>query len=558
MPWPDGLEYAAAAVNIDRGLGPVLHFGGYSYPSRYTEGYPLMLAVAWPATGFNPARLYLATLALGLLAIVAMYLLTLAVFSRVAAAVSALVLALSPVVLTYSTLVLSDVPTLAVTILAALALVRVTHNEHSALHRNSLNSASALFGLVAGFTVIIRPTNAALLVGVALCLAMVPPAGAGLRFRHMLSALTAFAVGFVAFPLWQLHENTATLGRAFASGYGWWVPEVYSSAGRTFRAAYLFGPTMPRNPHGNLIAYVTALLGLDGFTGWGGVHPSLYPMAVFVFAVVGIVSTLRELGERKAKRVIWFGLGFLIALFAVYSVYLFTDIAFLLPGAFVLFSAAGCGVVVANRWLRGAIPRLRGDRISMAAVAGVALLDAWLIFSLLSVVGSRLDAAPVASTMVPALQSIDSTVSADATIVSNISLQFLELYVRGKSRVLVGLNSLDPGGRFTDYHLHRLYEKRAAGEKSGTKWTGPIPPVVFDGAEMSAGVVDSLGAAIRARKAVYVLLAIPETRDYANELQRELEKLQGRFSLEPIEQNNVVALYQLRAPAKPRPPKATR
>ena len=51
MPWPDGLEYAASAVNIDRGLGPVLHFGSYSYPSRYTEGYPLILAVAWPLTG---------------------------------------------------------------------------------------------------------------------------------------------------------------------------------------------------------------------------------------------------------------------------------------------------------------------------------------------------------------------------------------------------------------------------------------------------------------------------------------------------------------------------
>ena len=51
MPWPDGLEYAAAAVNLDRGLGPVLHFGGYSYPSRYTEGYPLILAAAYPILG---------------------------------------------------------------------------------------------------------------------------------------------------------------------------------------------------------------------------------------------------------------------------------------------------------------------------------------------------------------------------------------------------------------------------------------------------------------------------------------------------------------------------
>src|ERR1700688_1287724 len=43
MPWPDGLEYAAAAVNLAKGRGPVLHFGGYTYPSRYTAGYPLLL-----------------------------------------------------------------------------------------------------------------------------------------------------------------------------------------------------------------------------------------------------------------------------------------------------------------------------------------------------------------------------------------------------------------------------------------------------------------------------------------------------------------------------------
>src|ERR1039457_2621060 len=43
MPWPDGLEFAASAVNLAAGRGAVLHFGGYTYPSRYTGGYPLIL-----------------------------------------------------------------------------------------------------------------------------------------------------------------------------------------------------------------------------------------------------------------------------------------------------------------------------------------------------------------------------------------------------------------------------------------------------------------------------------------------------------------------------------
>ncbi len=43
MPWPGGVGYAASAVNLANGRGAVLHFGGYSYPSRYTGGYPLIL-----------------------------------------------------------------------------------------------------------------------------------------------------------------------------------------------------------------------------------------------------------------------------------------------------------------------------------------------------------------------------------------------------------------------------------------------------------------------------------------------------------------------------------
>src|ERR1039457_6652763 len=60
-PMPDGVEYAAMAVNLDRGLGPVLHFAGISYPPRYTIGYPLMLAAAYPLLGRRPERLCLVT-----------------------------------------------------------------------------------------------------------------------------------------------------------------------------------------------------------------------------------------------------------------------------------------------------------------------------------------------------------------------------------------------------------------------------------------------------------------------------------------------------------------
>src|SRR3984957_20705763 len=51
MPWPDGLEYAAAGTNLAVGRGAVLHLGGYTYPSRYTGGYPLILEFFYRLNG---------------------------------------------------------------------------------------------------------------------------------------------------------------------------------------------------------------------------------------------------------------------------------------------------------------------------------------------------------------------------------------------------------------------------------------------------------------------------------------------------------------------------
>src|SRR5579872_4139158 len=50
-PMPDAVEYAAMAVNLDRGLGPVVHFAGNTYPPLNTIGYPVMLAAGYPFVG---------------------------------------------------------------------------------------------------------------------------------------------------------------------------------------------------------------------------------------------------------------------------------------------------------------------------------------------------------------------------------------------------------------------------------------------------------------------------------------------------------------------------
>ncbi len=538
MPWPDGLEYAASAMNLAAGRGAVLHFGGYSYPSRYTVGYPLILAFFHSVFGEHLPLLF-ASLFPGMLSVFGMFMLVRRPFGRAAGMIAALTLALSPVFITYSSLVMSDVPTLFVTICAAMMLVLATSDYATQSPSWMRISAWLMFGLLAGFSTIIRPTNTTLLAGLALCVVMVPLERRDLA--SLLKAAIAIAIGFAIPVAWQLHQSAINLGSAFASGYAWWVPEVYGAGGRTFSAAYLFGLTMPRNPHGNVLVYLTTLLGLDGMLGDpGDSRYFLYPFAAAAFAIVGFIAISRAPARPTARRLMWFGLGYLVALTGLYCFYVFTDVAFILPAAFVLFIAAGAGAAIANRWMRDVLRNRNRSAGQFAAAACVIVLDVLLIVSLLSEVVARLSARPASSAMVATLGAVDSALPPGATVVSNISLQFLELSLPGKNLRFVGLNSLDPDEQFTDYHLHRLYEKRAAG------WNGTVPPVVFDGSQMSAEA-DSLASAISANTPVYLLIAAPESDDYAAVLKTELDRLQEKFTVEPVSQNKSAALYRLTA-----------
>src|ERR1039457_5023090 len=166
-PMPDAVEYAAIAVTLDRGLGPVLHFGGNTYPARYTIGYPLMLAAAYPLLGRRPERLCLVTALTALVAVAGLYILTLWVFDRPSAVFAGLLLATSPRFLGLSTCVMSDVPSLAVVVLAALAFLYAEEKESLV--------ACVLCGLLVGLAVTIRVTNGAILVGMLAAALLVRP-----------------------------------------------------------------------------------------------------------------------------------------------------------------------------------------------------------------------------------------------------------------------------------------------------------------------------------------------------------------------------------------------
>jgi hypothetical protein len=357
----------------------------------------------------------------------------------------------------------------------------------------------------------------------------------------MIPAAVAFAAGLAIFPAWQAFENWRRLGGALSNGYVFWVPEVYGTVGKTFGAQFLFGPTMPRNPHGNVISYLVAIAGLDGMLGDpGDPRYVLYPFAAAVFAVIGIRAALGNEEKRATARVVWFGLGFLGALLLLYLFYFFTEMAFVLPALFIVFATAGYGVVGANRTLRDLRANPRRSSRDLATMIAIGALDLMLAFSVAVETGSRAAAPAQPSAMVPALVSIRTKLEPDATVVSNISLQFLELYLAGPRTRLAGLNSFDPGERFTDYHLARLYAKRAEG------WNGAVPSVLFSGQHIDDAELKSLEDSARAGKPLYILITAPEHPAYADLLKDELTRVGDSFAIEPVAQSDLVELDRLK------------
>ena len=158
-----------------------------------------------------------------MLSVIAIFFLARIVSARLASLLAALLLGYSPIFITYSSLVMSDVPTLFVTICAAVMLVVATSNYVTQSSSWMRMAAWLMFGLLAGFSTIIRPTNAVILVGLALCVVMVP-----LERRDLASlfkAALAIAIGFAIPVAWQLHQNSLNLGervrqRIFVVGAG--------------------------------------------------------------------------------------------------------------------------------------------------------------------------------------------------------------------------------------------------------------------------------------------------------------------------------------------------
>ncbi len=536
-PMPDAVEYAAIAVNLDRGLGPVLHFGGISYPCRYTIGYPLILAAAYPLLGYRPERFCLVTALTALIAIAGLYILTLWTFDRPSAILAGLLLATSPHFIGLSTCVVSDVPALAVVVLAVLAFLYAEEKESLV--------ASVLCGLLAGLAATIRVTNGAILAGIIAAALLVRPR------RLQFARVMAFAIGFIVFPGLQAWVNLHYLGSPLSSGYAFWLPEYYSSSFTAFNPRFLFAPARLPYRHGNVVSYAIAMLGLDGLfdqlnlglegrTLTQSSRYSLYPFPVVVFAGLGVFFAIRRKGNASTMRAMYVGFAFLASLLLIYLFYLNVDPRFLLPALFIVFAAAGFGLVSANR-------RLKWGWAGFAVIALDAVVAGAIVVQTVSQLAAR---PPPQSKLVTDVLAIRPRLT-NAVVISNMSLQWLELYADGEGTEFVGLNCLlasaPKGLPEAEYHLFFLYRKKLQG------WSGPMPPILFPPTpdspkgKLDLAEVHKLADEDKKGRPVYLLLLGQATRAYYEELKPEFTQIDLYFTHETFAKYPDVALYRLKA-----------
>jgi len=261
-------------------------------------------------------------------------------------------------------------------------------------------------------------------------------------------------------------------------------------------------------------------------------HYSFYPFPVAVFAGLGVFFAVRRKRSARTMRAIYLGLGFLASLVLIYLPYFSLDPRFLLPALFIVLAAAGWGLVSANR-------RLERGWAGFAVIA----LDVVLAGAILVQTVSQLAAPPRQSKLLADMLAIRPRLK-NAVVVSDISLQWLELYAGGERTEFVGLNNLSselvPNQVVSEYHLYWLYDKKVGG------WSGPIPPILLPGGELDLAEARKLAEEDKEGRPVYLLVVMPITDEWWDELEREFTEIGRRFSHETVADYREVGLYRLK------------
>jgi hypothetical protein len=256
----------------------------------------------------------------------------------------------------------------------------------------------------------------------------------------------------------------------------------------------------------------------------------LYPFPVPIFAALGAYWTMRRKHDATTMRAMYLGGCFLALLLIVYLPYFHVEPRFMLPSLFIVFAVAGWGLTYANR-------KLKWKSWSGFAVI---VLDVVLAAAIVVETVSRLTMPPPAQSEIVAEALAIRPRLKNAVLVSDISLQWLELIAGGDGTEFVGLDSRLYGRSLNEKHLHWLYDKKSKG------WPWPVPPtLLLPNGGLDLAEARQLADQDKQGRALYLLIAMPLTNDWVDVLKQELAEVHSFFSVEMIAQYPRLGLYRL-------------
>ena len=253
---PDSVEYAVAASRLVTNQSYTIVMDGQSWPPRYPPWFSmLVIAPAYLLFGDEPGNAVFPIIFAGLLGIGTAFFIGYQVSGPICGVSASLSLLVLPLYRYLSKQVMTDVPCVALILLACLLYLRLqTVSSHS-------RAPYLLAGILSGLCAAFRPVCAAVILPFLWFIIRNNPK------RHAFQQIALVAIPGLLFAVLTMFYNYAVFGSPIRTGYHFWCPVPYDQPGMTFSISYVAVnlKTMAQSGFPVLVIALLLLILLDKF-----------------------------------------------------------------------------------------------------------------------------------------------------------------------------------------------------------------------------------------------------------------------------------------------------
>jgi len=224
---PDSVEYAVAASRLVTDQSYTIVIDGQSWPPRYPPWFSmLVIAPAYLLFGDEPGNAVFPILFASLLGIGTAFVIGYQVSGLICGVSASLSLLVLPLYRYLSMQIMTDVPCIALLLMACLLYMRLQNvSSHS-------RAPYLLAGILSGLCAAFRPVCAAAILPFLWFIVRNNPK------RHAFQQIALVVIPGLLFAVLTMFYNYAVFGTPMRTGYHFWCPVPYDQPGMTFSLSY--------------------------------------------------------------------------------------------------------------------------------------------------------------------------------------------------------------------------------------------------------------------------------------------------------------------------------